>query len=249
MKKFFGYVIIVLLLLSSMSFTQAKPKSKKPISTKHKIEFVTRDKFILVGDLYLAHPETNKPLVVCLHSFSMNAQAWKELAQNLREKGYNVLAMDLRGHGRSVYNEDLKLKSRFYYKQDSWQKLPKDTIDAIKYVKANYPKVNCDDIIVIGADIGASAGAIASMSLKKPPEKIILISPMLEFKGLRMPVRTNKFYDSKMMMVLAKTDRVLLNFDTKTPALVKHYSVGGPGNQLIRVNKDAYLDIINFITK
>jgi len=248
MKKFFGYVIIVLILFSFTNIAQAKPKKKKPVSTKHKIEFVTRDKFILVGDLYLATPETNKPLVVCLHSFSMNAQVWKDLAQELRGKGYNVLAMDLRGHGRSVYNENLKLKSRYYYKQDTWQKLPKDTIDAIKYVKANYPKVNCDDVYIIGADIGASTGAIAAMSIKKTPQKIVLISPMLEFKGLRMPVRTSKFYDTKIMMILAKTDRILLNFDTKTPATVKHYPIGGPGNQLIKANKDAYSDLMKFIT-
>jgi len=247
MRKIFGYVIIVSLLFSLISCAEAKPKKKKAISTKHKIEFVTRDKFILVGDLYLANPQTQKPLVVCLHSFSMNAQAWKDMAESLRLKGYNVLAMDLRGHGRSVYNENLKLKSRFYYKQDTWQKLPKDTLDAVKYVKANYPKVNCDDVIIIGADIGASAGAIAAMSFKKVPQKMVFISPMLEFKGLRMPVRTSKFTDTKIFMVLAKTDRILMNFDTKTPALIKHYPIGGPGNQLVRVNKDAYNDIMNFI--
>ena len=229
-----------------MNLAQAKPKKKKPISTKHKIEFVTRDKFILVGDLYLANPETNKPLVICLHSFSMNAQVWKDMAENLRIKGYNVLAMDLRGHGRSIYNESLKLKSRYYYKQDTWQKLPKDVYDAVKYVKANYPKVNCNETIIIGADIGASAGSIGAMSLSKPPLKLILISPMLEFKGLRMPIRTNKFTDTKIMMVLAKTDRILMNFNTKTPALIKHYPIGGPGNQLIRANKEAYDDIIKF---
>ena len=247
MRKFFGYVIIVLLLFSFMNLAQAKPKKKKPISTKHKIEFVTRDKFILVGDLYLANPETNKPLVVCLHSFSMNAQTWKDMAENLRLKGYNVLAMDLRGHGRSVYNESLKLKSRYYYKQDTWQKLPKDVYDAVKYVKANYPKVNCNETIIIGADIGASAGAIGAMSLARAPQKMILISPMIEFKGLRMPIRTNKFVDTKIMMVLAKTDRILMNFNTKTPAIIKHYPIGGPGNQLIKANKEAYDDIIKFI--
>ncbi|MBQ4646279.1 MAG: alpha/beta fold hydrolase [Candidatus Gastranaerophilales bacterium] len=247
MRKFFGYVILVLLLFSFMNLAEAKPKKKKPISTKHKIEFVTRDKFILVGDLYLASPETNKPLVICLHSFSMNAQVWKDMAQNLRIKGYNVLAMDLRGHGRSVYNENLKLKSRYYYKQDTWQKLPKDVYDAVKYVKANYPKVNCNDVIIIGADIGASAGAIGAMSLPKAPLKMVMISPMIEFKGLRMPVRTNKFVDTKIMMVLAKTDRILMNFNTKTPPLIKQYPLGGPGNHLIRVNKDAYEDVMNFI--
>lgn len=248
MKKFFGYLIVISLIFSLVNFAEAKPKKKKIISTKHKIEFTTRDKFILVGDLYLASNQTEKPLIVCLHSFSMNAKVWKNLAENLRLKGYNVLTMDLRGHGRSVYNESLKLKSRYYYKQDDWQKLPKDVIDSIKYVKANYPKINCNNVIVIGADIGASAGAIASMSLKKPPEKLILISPMLEFKGLRMPIRTTKFTDSKILMVLAKTDRILINFDTKTPAVIKRYPLGGPGNQLINANKDAFGDILNFIT-
>ena len=158
-------------------------EKKKQPSTKHKIEFVTRDKFILVGDLYIATEQTNKPLVVLLHSFSMNAQVWKDMAQNLRLKGYNVLAMDLRGHGRSVYNEQLKLKSRFYYKNDTWAKLPKDVVDSVKYIKANYPKINCDDIVIVGADIGASAGAVAAMSFSKVPQKLVLISPMLEFKG------------------------------------------------------------------
>lgn len=249
MRKIFGYVIIVSLLFSFMTLAEAKPKKKKPVSTKHKIEFTTRDKFILVGDLYLASQQSDKPLIVCLHSFSMSAKAWKEMAEELRLKGYNVLTMDLRGHGRSVYNENLKLKSRFYYKQDTWQKLPKDTIDAIKYVKANYPKVNCNDVIIVGADIGANSGAIAAMSLKNTPKKMILISPMFEFKGLRMPVRTNKFFDTQIFMVLAKTDRILMKFDTKTPPLIKHYPIGGPGNQLIKVNKDAYNDVINFITK
>jgi gliding motility-associated-like protein len=72
--------------------------------------------------------------------------------------------MDLRGHGRSVYNENLKLKSRYYYKQDTWQKLPKDVYDSVKYVKANYPKVNSSETIIIGADIGAITGAIGGIT-------------------------------------------------------------------------------------
>ncbi|MBQ9150352.1 alpha/beta fold hydrolase [bacterium] len=247
MKKFLGLVISVALFLSFFSGTEAKTKKKKVVATKHKIEFTTRDKFILVGDLYFAANETKKPLVVLLHSFSLNAQAWKDLAENLRLKDYNVLAMDLRGHGRSVYNENLKLKSRFYYKADTWQKLPKDMVDAVKYVKNNYPKINTNDVIIVGADIGAISGAIGGMSLSKPPLKMVLISPMLEFKGIRMPLRTNKFYDTKIMLVLAKTDRILMNFNTKTPPIIKQYPVGGPGVQLIKANKEAYDEIVKFI--
>ena len=249
MKKIFGYLLVFLLFCSFLNTSNAAEKKKvvKKPADKHKIEFVTRDKFILVGDLYFANKESNKPLVVCLHSYSLNGQVWKDLAQNLRQKNYNVLAMDLRGHGRSVYNENLKLKSRYYYKNDTWQKLPKDVVDSVKYVKANYPKINTEDVIIIGADIGANAGAIAAMSLKNPPKKMVLISPMLEFKGLVMPVKTNKFFDTKMLMILSKTDRILMNFYTKTPPVLKHYPIGGPGFYLIKANKSAYEDLINFV--
>ncbi|MBQ8847719.1 MAG: alpha/beta fold hydrolase [Candidatus Gastranaerophilales bacterium] len=251
MRKFFGYLVISVLFFSLVCASDAAPKKKVPKTPpeKHKIEFTTRDKFILVGDLYFAKNPSNKPLVVCLHSFSLNSQVWKDFAKELRLKDYNVLAMDLRGHGRSVYNENLKLKSRFYYKAEDWQKLPKDVVDSVKYVRANYPKINTDKVIIIGADIGASAGAIASMSLKYPPEKLILISPMFEFKGLRMPVSSPKFNDTKILMLLSKANRVFMNFDTKTPVIVRQYANGGPGNNLLRVNKEANIEIMNFIEK
>ena len=141
----------------------------------------------------------------------------------------------------------MKLKSRFYYKDSDWHKLPKDVVDSIKYIHSNYPKINTQDLIVIGADIGANAGAIASMSVKKAPLKMVLISPMVEFKGLVMPVRTTKFYDTKIFMILSKTDRILMNFNSKTPPVAKTYPVGGPGVQLIKANKEAYNDLVNFI--
>ena len=103
------------------------------------------------------------------------------------------------------------------------------------------------DIIIIGADIGANAGMIGAMSLKHVPKKIVLISPMLKFKGLAMPVGSTKFTDTKLFMALAKTDRILINFGTKIQPIVKYYPIGGPGNHLIRANKEAFDDIFNFV--
>ena len=251
MRKFFGYAIIVSLLFSSLTLCEAKPKkTKKPvITTKHKVEFTTRDKFILVGDMFLAQPETDKPLVVFLHSYATNAQVWKDIAESLRKKGYNVLTMDLRGHGRSVYNNKLKLKSRYYFTNADWKKLTADIVDSVRYIKTQYPKVNTDDVILVGADIGAQAAANAALSLKKTPEKLILISPMLEFKGIEMPIKTHKFKNTKIFMMMSKTDRLLFHFDTKIPPIIKYYPNGGPGVQLIKLNKETPTDIIDFIAK
>ena len=247
MKKIFLIGIVVCLLALLNGANAATSKKKKP-KTKHKIEFVTKDKHILAGDLYIANPSTNKPLVVMLHSFSLNALSWQPIAQQLRLKGYNVLAMDLRGHSRSVYNEKLKIKSRFKYTNSDWQKLPEDVIESIAYVKSNYPKINTNDTIFVGADIGASAGIIAGASMKKKPEKFVIISPMLNFKGLYIPIKIASYTDTKFLVILSKSDKILFNFYSSTKPLIITYPKGGPGNQLLKVNPQSTNDIVNFVT-
>ena len=246
MRNKIWIVFLVFFILFSYPIAYGAKKKKEP-KTKHKIEFVTKDKFILSGDLYIANPKTDKPLIVALHSFSLNAKAWQKLAGNLRQKGYNVLAMDLRGHGRSIYNENLKLKSRYKFTKNDWQKLPNDVIESINYIKSNYPSINCNEVIFMGADIGASAGVLAGINLKKQPLKFVLISPMINFKGLYIPIKIASYTETKFLILLSKSDKVLFNFYTKDKPIIKTYPIGGPGNQLINANQDAQNDIINFI--
>ncbi len=182
-----------------------------------------------------------------MHSFSQNARCWADLAQNLRQKGYSVLAMDLRGHGRSVYTEKLKFKSRYNFTASDWQKMPSDVIDSINYLKHNYSKINTEDIIMVGGDIGANTAMVSGILLKKVPQKFVLISPMYEFKGIKMPVKTTRITDSKILMVLAKSDKILFDFNTKEKPIIKRYPIGGPGVQLLKVNKNAMDDVVNFI--
>ncbi len=246
MKRLFLFGLIVCMLCFFNGANAATTKKKKP-KTKHKIEFVTKDKHILVGDLYIANPPTDKPLVVMLHSFSLNALSWQTLAQELRQKGYNVLAMDLRGHSRSVYNEKLKIKSRFKFTNADWQKLPDDVIESIAYVKSNYPKINTDNTIFIGADIGASAGIIAGSTMKIKPKKFVVVSPMLNFKGLYIPIKIATYKDTKFMFILSKTDKILFSVHSSQKPIVITYPKGGPGNQLLKVNPQSTNDIVNFV--
>ena len=246
MKKVISLFIILVMFIFCNGTFAAKKKKKEP-SIKHKIEFVTKDKFILSGDIYFAQNKSSKPLVILLHSFGLNSYAWKDLALALRAKDFNVLAMDLRGHGRSVYNESLKLKSRYKFTQNDWRKLPDDVIQSVSYIKANYPYINCDDVIIVGADIGASTGILAGKLMKKEPVKFVMISPMLNFKGLYIPYKVANYSDTKFLVLLSKSDKILFNFYTKTKPIIKTYPLGGPGNQLLKVNPESINDIVNFI--
>lgn len=250
MKKYILAVLIAALIFTNAGFAQNE-KTKK--TSKHKIEFTTKDRYILVGDLYLSDKQTDKPLIVLLHSFSLSSSVWTDIAQNLRAKGYNILAMDIRGHGRSVYNEDMKLKSRFKFTQKEWSKLPEDVAQSIDYIKTHYTKVNCKDVIIVGADIGASAGLLAGEKMKPQPKKFVLISPQINFKGLYLPVKTANILNSDFLLLISSADKTsiengekLSRFIQKTPK-IKYYPLGGAGNQLLKVNKEAQEDIINFI--
>ena len=248
MKRILICLIGLAIVASCGMYPKALAKKSKAPTTKHKIEFVTKDKYILVGDLYLATPASKKPLIIMLHSFGVNAKAWKEIAETLRQRGYNCLAMDIRGHGRSIYNEQLKMKSRYKFTSNDWQKLPSDVTESINYIKKHYSKINTDDIYFIGADIGGSAGLIAGQNLKPKPEKFVLISPMVNFKGLYIPVIAANYTTTKFLILLAKTDKVLFSFYSNPAPITKVYPVGGPGNQLLKMNPVSTDDIVDFIT-
>ncbi len=249
MKKYILALLVAFFVFQGAVFAQNENKK----TTKHKIEFTTKDNYILVGDLYLAEKTSTKPLVVLLHSFSLNSGVWVDIAQNLCAKGYNVLAMDARGHGRSVYNEDMKLKSRFRFNQQEWAKLPEDVLQSVDYIKEHYTKINCKDKIIVGADIGASAGILAGEKMRLQPKKFVLISPQIDFKGLYIPVKTANIINSDFLILISSADKTsisnaekLTRFIQKTPQ-IKYYPLGGTGNQLLKVNPSAKEDIVNFI--
>ena len=83
--------------------------------------------------------------------------------------------------------------------------------------------------------------------MKKEPVKFVMISPMLNFKGLYIPYKVASYTNTKFMVILSKTDKILFNFYTSTKPFIKVYQTGGPGNQLLKVNPQSTDDIINFI--
>ena len=107
----------------------------------------------------------------------------------LINKGYAVLTIDLRGHGKSVYNSRLVKNSWKNMKDTAFAKYPDDVIEVINKVKAeNTKKIFFENWAIVGADIGASAGVIASDKFSVDPKTIVMISPVVKSKGLYIPV-------------------------------------------------------------
>lgn len=127
--------------------------------------------------------------VVLLHSLGYNSQWWSDLPNELLNKGYAVLVIDLRGHGASIYNSKLTKMSWKSMKNSAYAKYPDDVLAVINKVKEeNSKKVFFKNWAIVGADIGASTGILTADKMDALPKTIVMLSPVVETKGLYVPV-------------------------------------------------------------
>lgn len=127
--------------------------------------------------------------VILIHSLGTNSGWWGELPSILLKNGYATLAIDLRGHGGSVYNARLGKVSWKNLTNNAYKKYPKDVTEIVNYIQEEYPKLKFfNDWAIVGSDIGGSAGIIAADMLNIKPKTIVLLSPVVQTKGLYVPV-------------------------------------------------------------
>ena len=127
--------------------------------------------------------------VVLLHSLGYSSQWWETLPDDLLNQGYAVLSIDLRGHGKSVYNSKLVRTSWKSMTNAAFAKYPDDVVKVIEYVKKeNSKKIFFNNWAIVGADIGASSAILAADKIGYKPKTIVLLSPVVETRGLYIPV-------------------------------------------------------------
>lgn len=185
MKRFFLYILALFLIFTNLS-CQAAVKS-----VEREIQAQAKDGFNINATLTYPKIKGQKEFntVMLLHSRGYNSQWWENLPEELLQKGYAVLTIDLRGHGTSVYNSSLSKVSWKSLTDSGYAKYPTDVISVIDKIKEDFPKLSFfNNWAIVGADIGASTGVIASDKLKVRPKTIVMISPVVKTKSLYIPV-------------------------------------------------------------
>jgi alpha-beta hydrolase superfamily lysophospholipase len=172
------------LLLAGILLGQSRIHAQEP--APEPVNIVTADGVKLKAAFY---PSAMKdaPVVIMLHGIgegkSMKVPEWKRLAETLQKKNYAVITFDFRGHGDSTTIDEPKLfwslKPNGFVKSKD-----KEAIDVKDYIKSGsaYLPVlvndiaavrsyldrrsdtnkdcNTSSIIVIGAETGATLGAV-----------------------------------------------------------------------------------------
>lgn len=251
MKKI---LICLMLIVLSATGAFAAVASKSKSSTVTDIQMETKDGFVINAKLYVPKKKHKKyPLVVLLHSLGYSSKYWGNIPNDFEKAGLAVLAIDFRGHGASINDTNFKKYNWIYMSKTTYSHYPQDVLDMLVYVNDNYKNIAVNHIAFIGADIGANTAILAADKLKTKPVAMVLISPMVKFKGLYTPIALADLGSTPILFVYSEKDRYSKNQTKYLRRFVqglcgeKVYPNGGIGMLMLKLNKGMDVNLTNWI--
>ena len=203
MKRFTVVILALFFIITNTLCSFAAGYTKKNLSV------TAKDGFSLKAILTYPKEKGRRyyKTVVLLHSHGTNSTWWGDLPDKLLENDYAVLTIDLRGHGLSVYNSALKKVSWKSLTNNAYKKYPDDVVQIINYIGEEFPRMKFfDEWAIIGSDIGASTGVIAADKLDFKPKTIVLLSPVVQTRGLYIPVSVAQLSNVDFLSIASAED-------------------------------------------
>jgi alpha-beta hydrolase superfamily lysophospholipase len=156
-----------------------------------RVSFRTDDGLTLAGTWY--EPSTRPaPAVILVHMLQKSRRDWDQFASRLANEGIGALAFDLRGHGESPGSAQ------------EYAAMVHDVRAARRFV-ASRSDVAPTRIAIAGASIGASLAALAA-SDDASVAALVLLSPTMDYRGLRIDAAIKKFGGRPVLLVASDDD-------------------------------------------
>jgi len=179
-------------LLAGAAATAAVFLALTPASAQSRVvSLATADGATLTAALYEPFHQP-APAVVLLHMLGRSHRDWDETALRLRGAGFLVLAPDFRW---MAGGEDQRRELT---------SLVHDARAALEYLKAR-PDVVPGRLGIAGASLGASVAALAAAD-EPSVRALALLSPSLDYRGLRVEAPMRKYGDRAVLLVAAAAD-------------------------------------------
>src|SRR4051794_24228433 len=155
-----------------------------------RVTFRTDDGVMIAATWY--EPPARGPAVILVHMLQRSRGDFEALAVRLSSEGIGTLAIDLRGHGESQgsYSE-------------SFAPMVGD-IKAARRFLATRSDVS-GRVGILGASIGANLAALAAAD-DPTVASLALLSPSLEYRGLRIEPAMRKLGARPVLMVVSDDD-------------------------------------------
>ena len=171
---------------------------------------VRTDDGVTLAGTYFEPSRRPAPGIVLLHMLTRNHDDWAAAGSRLADAGYAVLAIDFRNGG----DADAAL-------------LERDVASAKAFLRER-PEVNPNSLGIAGASIGANM-ALADAAEDRAVQSIILLSPGLDYRGLRTEAAMKK-YGSRAALLVSSTKDPYAWRSVRTLAAI------GPGPREVRLS-------------
>ncbi len=230
-----GVILIFFNKYLSTSLKEAKIKEEKTtkeealkkVNNFEKVEFQTEDGVKIIGHFYQA--KESKYAGILLHMMPAIKESYSELAKRLQDAGYSVLAIDFRGHGESINSVKGVLNYKNFTDKEH-QEYIYDVKAASEYLKKRgFP---IENQFLIGASIGANI-ALQFLSLNSEIKAVVLISPGLNYRGIKIEDFLKKEMDSKILVITGIKD-------LQSASSLDLFKNVTPSSTLITLDSDAH---------
>lgn len=181
--------LILLLALAALITTTATAQDRP-----QRVTFRTDDGVTIAGTWYEPAYRPG-PAVVLVHMLQRSKRDWEPMAARLAAAGVGALAIDLRGHGDSSYANSGDGSGYSDMVQD---------VRAARRFLAIRPDVIPGRIGIAGASLGANLAALAAAD--GGFASMALLSPSLDYRGLRIEASVRKYGDRPLLLVSSDDD-------------------------------------------
>ena len=169
------------------------------------------------------------PAVILVHMLGRSRQDWDDVAERLTAAGIGALAIDLRGHGESANGPTGE--------GGSYSAMTQDVAAAARFLRTK-AEVVPSRIGILGASIGASLAVLDAAS-DPAVASLALLSPSLDYRGLRIEAAARKYGNRPMLLVASDDDayarRSVADLQkTGTPRELVQLSGAGHGTNMLR---------------
>ncbi len=246
MRKIIAVSAFIIFVLSQLILAQRVESER--------VEFFSEDGVFIKASYYNPPSPSQKyyPGIVILPEFRQSRKFWHSTAVLLAEKGYAVVTLDFRGQGESIQAGESTLNWAFF--SDDYIKLfLLDIKAAIEYLQS-LPYVDQRRIVIVGSGLGANAGLVFA-SLYERIKALILLSPGLNYRGLKTEEAIVEYNKRPLLMIVGKDDSYSLYSAKKLLSLaqgekeLKIYSNAGRGAKMLSRKPEIMKEIYNWLEK
>jgi pimeloyl-ACP methyl ester carboxylesterase len=155
------------------------------------VGLTARDGTALTGQVFDASSRPS-PGIVLVHMLGKSKDEWTWMAERLQDAGATVLTVDLRGHGGSGGSAG------------ALPAMVNDVAAAIDWL-ASRPNIRPGSLAVVGSSLGANLAALAAAD-RATVRAVALVSPSLDYRGVRLDVAAMKRLGARPVWMAASTE-------------------------------------------